>query len=816
MTQYRLKKQRNYSFLLLLHSVATLLLAAIGENAIAQTGIIQGRVYSGINNEPIPFASVAEDSLAFVAASDSNGYFLIDNIKPGTYNLFCTSPGYKRMDVFEVVVNPLRPVTVDFPLTENFIQLKDAQVFASPFNKTEESPVSLRTINSTEIFRSPGANRDISKVIQNLPGVGSTVSFRNDIIVRGGAPNENRFFLDGVEVPNINHFATQGASGGPVGMINVDFIREVDFYSGAFPASRGNALSSILDFKLIEGNDARLRGSFSVGSSDVGLTLDGPLGEKSNFIFSLRRSYLQFVFKALALPFLPTYNDLQFKHTYRIDTKNTLTFIGLAALDDFELNKRVNENIDDPELIERNEFILGFLPVNKQWNYTGGVVYKHFGQDYFYTLALSRNQLKNTSNKYAGNDELNGDLLLDYASQEIENKIRLERTSYNKGWKLVWGAGAEHALYTNSTYQRVQRAGLLFLTDFDSRLTLNKYSAFIQLSRKILEEKISLSAGIRTDFSDYSGEMNNPVKQLSPRASVSIALGQHVFLNANAGRYFQLPPYTVLGYRDSLAVLVNRKNKISYIQNDQFVAGFEYNPNAYSKFTIESFYKKYLDYPFLVTDSISLANLGGDFGVIGNEEATPQSEGRSYGIEISYQKKLSSNYYGILSYTLFKSEFKDKRGAYVPSSWDNGSILNITAGRKLKRNWELGAKFRLLGGAPYTPYDITLSSKKEVWDAYNRGLNDWNRLNTLRLSVFHSLDVRIDKKWFYKKWTLNLYLDIQNIYNNTIEDVPFLTVKRNANGLPEENPEDPGRYETYLIKNTSGNILPSVGLRIEF
>ena len=140
----------------------------------------------------------------------------------------------------------------------------------------------------------------------------------------GGAPNENRFYLDDVEVPNINHFATQGSSGGPVGLINVNFIKEVDFYSGAFPANRGNALSSVMNFRQADGRDDRIGGTFLMGSSDFGVTLEGPVGDKTTFLVSARRSYLQFLFQALGLPFLPTYNDFQTKIKHKIDQKNEI------------------------------------------------------------------------------------------------------------------------------------------------------------------------------------------------------------------------------------------------------------------------------------------------------------------------------------------------------------------------------------------------------------------------------------------------------------------------------------------------------------
>jgi len=128
-----------------------------------------------------------------------------------------------------------------------------------------------------------------------------------------------------------------------------------------------------------------------------------------------------------------------------------------------------------------------------------------------------------------------------------------------------------------------------------------------------------------------------------------------------------------------------------------------------------------------------------------------------------FQQKLSTSVYGIISYTFVRSEFDDKNGALVASSWDNVHIINITAGKKLKRYWEISGKFRLLGGAPYTPYDVELSSQKEIWDVTQSGIKDWDLLNTERIGVSHGLDIRVDKKWYFSKWASNLYLDIQNI-----------------------------------------------------
>ena len=219
----------------------TFCLLSLQINYYSQQGVIKGRVFDQINNEAIAFANIYIEELQNGTTTDLDGNYEIKEIKPGLYNVIFSFIGYESIRKAEVIVSSTKPTIINVGLTEISTDLEEVEISTSPFEKSEESPVSKRNISATEIYRNPGGNRDISKVIQSLPGVASTVAFRNDIIIRGGAPNENRFYLDGIEVPNINHFATQGSSGGPVGMINVNFIREVDLYSGAFPANRGNS-----------------------------------------------------------------------------------------------------------------------------------------------------------------------------------------------------------------------------------------------------------------------------------------------------------------------------------------------------------------------------------------------------------------------------------------------------------------------------------------------------------------------------------------------------------------------------------------------
>ncbi len=779
----------------------------------AQTGIIQGKVLNAITNEALPFVTVGIQGTTTGVATDINGEFKLENLQPGTYNLDASLVGYKKKTLFDVSVNNAKPTYIEITMEESATDLKTVEVTTSPFSKTEESPVSLRNIGAEEIKRLPGANRDISKVIQSLPGVASTPAFRNDIIIRGGAPNENRFYLDGIEVPNINHFATQGSSGGPVGLINVNLINDVDFYSGAFPANRGNALSSVFEFKQKDGRSDKWVFTGAVGNTDFGLTADGPISKNSSLLVSVRRSYLQGLFSILGLPFLPTYNDYQVKYKIKFSDKADLTIVSLGALDQFELNT----GIANPD--EEQRYILENIPTNNQWNYTIGANLRLFAKKGYKNIVISRNMLRNSAIKYKLNVETDANRILDYNSDEIENKFRFESTSRQGNYKFNYGVSYQFSKYKVNTYQVIAtQYNPNLVVDFSSNLNFHSYAAFGQVSRTFLASRLSLSAGVRADGNSYSTQMANPLKQVSPRLSASYSLTERWALNANAGMYYQLPSYTVLGYRNQLGSLVNKDNGVKYINGNHLVAGIEYKAGNSAKITVEGFYKTYNNYPFSIKDSVSLANQGADFGVIGNTAVIPASKGRSYGVELLAQQKITKGFYGILSATYVRSEFTDKSNEYKPSAWDNRFLFSLTAGKNFKRGWVAGVRFRWVGGAPYTPTDTTASLIQAAWDANNQGILDISQLNSQRLRSFNQLDIRVDKLWYFKKWTLNLYLDIQNLLNYKAQQAPRLTPKQDENGnkLTYVDGNNVTRYVANSIPNTAGIVLPTIGLIVEF
>ena len=783
-------------------------------NVSAQQATLSGLVKDSYTNETIPFVNVIIYNTQKGTTSNEDGRFVFENLAPGFVRLQLSFVGYEITITEEIQISAIRPNYVEVALKPGTTSLQEVRVVSSPFAQKAENPVSLHRIGIDIIEKSAGASRDFSKVLQSFPGVGSTVSYRNDLIVRGGGPSENRFFLDGIEIPTLNHFSTQGASGGPVGILNVDFIREVDFYSGAFPASRGNALSSVFEFRQIDASQEKSSFRTTVGASEISLSANMPLSEKTSALFSVRRSYLQFLFDQIGLPFLPTFNDFQVYTKTRIDRKNEISFIGVGALDKFRLNP-------SPKPTEENRYILDYLPAFEQWNYTVGSSFKHFLGSSYYVMAVSRSHLNNSIVKYAGNDDSSPDnLLTDYISDETENKLRFEYYSNPGEFTVNAGLNLEYAGYYNRTLNRVFENDSPTIIDYRSNLGIFKWGAFGSVSHAFFNRDLTLSAGLRIDANHYSVEMSNPLKQLSPRGALSYRLAPSLSINASIGRYYQLPAYTTLGYRNAEGVLSNKINNIKYIRADHYIAGLDWRMNSYTKIGLEIFKKNYDNYPLSVKDGVSLASKGADYGVFGDEEVVPVSEGSASGFEVLVQQRSPKGFSYLLAYTWVVSEFTNAAGKLVPSSWDSGHLFTITFNKTFKRNWDAGLKWRFVGALPYTPYDLETSSRVEAWDLKGREYMDFSRFNQKRLGNFHQLDLRLDKTYYFRNFSLGFYLDVQNAYNRQYTQAPNLIQVLDEAGNPIiENPGDPlseQRYRLKQLKNTSGTLLPSIGLILEF
>jgi len=786
--------------------------------------VIQGKVVDVMTRKPLQGAKVQLDKQEVFVQTAADGSFTIGSVDPGYHTVTASFDGYESESSAELLFTYDKSPFIALELQSMASGVGEVNIRKTNIQKREaESPVSSQKLSIREIERNPGGNRDISKIIQSLPGVISVPGFRNDVVIRGGAPSENKFYLDGIEIPIINHFQTQGSTGGPVGLLNVNFIKEVNFYTGAFPVNYANGLSSVLDFRQMDGNANKAKYRFTLGSSDVGFTADGPIGKKTTYIFSARQSYLQGLFSVLGLPFLPNFIDYQAKVKVKLNEKDDISFLMVGAVDFFRLNLKVNDNITDSVQLKSNKYILGYLPVYRQWNYTFGTVYTHYGTQSKTQYFLSRNMLNNTSYKYRNNDESSEDnRIFTYKSIEEENKLRIENSRTIRKWKLLAGTGLEYVQFGVDNKAKILipgapgTPGTIQDIAFNSQLDLAKYSGFVRAYRNVMGSGTLSFAG-RLDGNTYNKHMQNVFNQ--PTASVSASLPTAVnglFLNANIGQFTQLPSYTILGYRNAAGALDNL-DRVKYIRNRMVAAGLQYNKVKDTRITLEGFYKQYANYPLALNDSISLGNLGTDFAVVGNEPVSSVCDGRAYGMEFLVQRRSRSGLYGILAYTLSWSEFSDKNGNAVKSAWDSRHTVSLVGGMKMKRNWELGAKFRLATGRPYTPFDVQRSLVKSNWDVKGVALNDYNRLNSERLGTFSQLDVRVDKVWYFKKSSLNVYMDIQNFLNKEYLGAPTLIAAQDASGnlITDPTAAVPSYKADYLV-NSTGFLQPSIGVILDF
>lgn len=792
----------------------SLLLCNVCIHAATVDYTVRGKIIDKQSRQPVAYANVVVVGIPGKGAStDSLGMFRIEQVPPGIYRFEATLIGYKSAVTPEYVVSASTPF-IEIEMEEDENMLAAVVVTPSPFRKTVESPVSMRIIGLQEIEKSPGGNRDISRIVRAYPGVSfSPIGYRNDLIVRGGSPSENRFYMDGIEIPNINHFATQGASGGPVSIVNADLIREISFYTGAFPANRSGAMSSVLDFRLKDGNPDKQTFKATLGASEVSFSGNGHLSDKTTYLFSLRQSYLQLLFKALGLPFLPNFIDGQFKLKTKLSAHNELTILGLVGIDKMKLN--TDEKGEDAE------YILSYLPTIHQETFTVGTSYRHYAGKHVQTLTLSHNYLNNRNVKYLNNDESYEDnLTLRLRSVEQKTTLRFENQTRLGQWTLKEGAEMNYSNYTNRTKQRM--FGYTTLSDYQTDLNIFSWGGFFSTDYTTANKRFSASAGIRTDGNNYNREMKELWKQLSPRLSLSYELTKQWTLSGNAGLYHQLPPYTALGFKDNDGHYINKDLK--YMRVMETSLGLDWHLQDRLMISAEGFFKQYGRMPLSLRDNIPLACKGDDYGTVGNEALTPTAEGRAYGVEAMLRWQIPGRFNFVSSFTVFRSEYRNGNGdsddnipsgtKYISSAWDNRFILNVSGTYNLPRRWSIGGKLSYIGGAPYTPYDEEKSSLVEAWNAQGRPYYDYSKYNTERLPNFAQLDIRVDKSFYFHRCMVGFYLDLQNITGSKLkqQDVIMSTgVIENPSAPIEEQ-----RYKMKKLKQESGTLLPSIGVTVEF
>ena len=746
--------------------------AALVLGSDISTGVVKGEITDAATGEMLPAATISLVGTKLGAIADEEGKFTINKVPSGIYSIRVTLIGYREKALSDIVVSPARPADIKTELYQATINLNRSTVVTSAFfNKSNDSYTSSQSVSNEEIRRLPGSFEDVIRTTSNLPGVAQVQAGRNDLIVRGGAPTENLYVIDNIEVTNINHFGTQGSSGGPLCYVNLDFVDNIEFFTGGFGVKYGNRLSSALNIRLREGRNDRLGGKATISGSLFGLDLEGPLGEKGNIILSARRSYLDLIFRAAGLEFVPEYWDFLLKSNYRIDSKNRISLLGIVALDNI---KFFNENAED--LYENSRRLK-----SKLQQAVNGFTWRHLVPNGKITLSVGQT--------YVNYDYSQSDTLLNpyfiSDSYEYESFLRLEsQFLISRTTNLTAGLVSKY----------LKSGGEIFLDSFDNtfgtiltvdneyKINANNSSGYIQISQEV--GAFSTTAGLRLDYFDA---INNKW-DISPRFAALLRLSSRFSFGASIGKYKQSPSLVWLSSNS-----FNRN--LDYIGADQYILGVELLAREDTRISLETYYKKYYDLPAsLQQEFIVMSNVGAGFGgaeenfaSFGIDSLTSLGKGKAYGLEFSIQKKLSEiPCYGALSLSFGKSEYAGLDGIYRPGSYSQAFIGVFSGGYVFNRYWELGTRFRIETGRPYTPFDDT-------------GLQNPELYNSRRIATNHSLDLRIDKRWFFNAWTMITYLDIQNVYDYKASDIPSYNARK-------------GEIESDI----SLGIFPILGISVEF
>ncbi|MBN1638165.1 MAG: TonB-dependent receptor [Ignavibacteriales bacterium] len=741
---------------------------------IAQRGNITGKVVDRVSKEPLIGVNVIVIGTDFGAATDIQGYFEIRNIPIGTYQVRASFIGYEPGIRTDVVVNSAMSAMIDFDLLQSAVELDYVVVEADYFDINTTEVISVTSFGYEEIRRSPGGFEDVIRALSILPGISQVSAGRNDLIVRGGAPSENLFIVDGFVVPNINHFGTQGATGGPLSFINLDFVSNTTFSTGGFSSIYGDKLSSVLELSLREGRKDKLGGKATISATQFGLNLEGPISDNQRFFFSARRSYLDFIFDAAGFNFVPEYWDVIAKYNYNFNTTNKLSFLFISAFDRVKFNNNSKEDIED------NSRILG----TNQNQYLAGLSYQHLIKDGFYTISLSRN--------FVDYDSFQKDTLFNpiftNKSREQENELKfdlvykLDRTS-----ELNLGASGKYIKFNADVFfppYTTTFGETLEVNELSSAKKYYKASVYSQYSKMCCNDNIRFNFGLRLDYFNAIEEKI----YFSPRFSTAYYLTDLTTLNFAIGIYHQFPSYIWLQ--------ANEANKnLKAIRVNQYIVGIDQRLRKDVRAKLEFYYKDYHNYPTSVLRPyIVLANTGAgytgtndNFATFGLEQLVSSGIGYSNGIEFSVQKKSSDiPHYALFSLTYNVSKFTGLDEIERYSLYDQRWIVNLVFGYVFDKNWETSFKFRLATGNPYTPFN-------------NDGTQSVEKYNTERFDALHSLDVRVDKRWDFNGWSLITYLDIQNIYNN-----------KYSNNLRWDR-------EKQIAENESSiGILPSIGVSLMF
>lgn len=724
---------------------AALLSAPPAAHAQPRPGTLSGRILDRSTRQPIAQATVQIEGLGKGGVSDDAGRFTLRQVPAGTYRLRAWRLDYPPVMLSDVAVTPGRDTDVLIELLPEAVPQAEVEVQAEAFAKPRDQATSSYSMSYEEIRRSPGAIGDVLRLVQSLPGVVTTNDQRNDIVARGGSPAENLILVDGIEVPTLNHFATQGTTGGPISMLNNELVRDAEFLAGGFPARYGERLSSVMDVRLREGDRERWVSETDVGFAGFGQVIEGPLGKRASLLATLRTSYYDLVAEAFGITAVPYATNGQLKATYEPTRADRLNLLHIFGRDEIA----IRTDYTDPDDAFTWDLDSG------GWRMVNGVTWQRlFGTWGWGTLTAS--DAYGTFDQSIRDNNYGGLEIFRNRSSEGETSLRYDlsaRTARAGDWKA--GVSLKRMRDTFSIDQpygtvnpfspdtaRVDRLGIGF------EEASFQPAGYVQWT-EALGPRADLTLGVRAA---HFGALD--AATFDPRASLTLQLATPLDLSLSYARTHQAPSTVFVR-------AVPENASLPPIESDHLIAGLTYLPQQDLRITLEAYRKEYRDYPVARDHpTFSLANSGDVYGVNGLLfPLVGQGRGRATGIELFAQKKLKQGLYGQLTYGAQRVEHAALDGVYRRGGFDSPHTGTLIVGYKPSPAWELSSRFSYSRGRPFTPPLEPASTQQ------NRYIYDLSRVNAERAPDYHRLDVRFDRRFSLGRTFTTLWLEIQNVYD---------------------------------------------------
>ena len=703
-------------------------------------GSIQGKVIDIETKTPLIGVNIYIKNTQTGTTTDLEGNYEIKNVPVGLLNVVFSYIGYEAITKTDINVKPDRTLFLNIEMTSSAVELQDVVVTNGYFSELENKPVSTVNFSSEEIRRSPGTAGDVSRILYTLPSIAKVNDQRNSLIVRGGTAVENSFYLDNIEIPNINHFPVEGSSDGPIGILNSDFVKDVNFYSGGFSPVYGGRLSSIMDISYREGSRARFSPKLNLNMAGVGGALEGPIEDRGSYLFSFNRSYLDLLVNQIdkGSP-LPKYGDAQGKIVYDLNDENRLTLLDVFSVDHIYL--------DEEKAVENEDNMFG--KTDGVTN-TAGLNWQHIWS----SKGFSNTSISHTYIKYNRDYSKTVSGKQFYINDTKENTIKIRNVNYLKldAQNSIEFGGEASGNFTNfdTFYGEYEDQ---YGSTTPALSVGNKISGYnlgiFGVHHFNFLEKFKLDYGTRIDYYTYNKNLN-----VSPRVTLTYQLSSKTSFSMSAGIFHQNIPENILVQSEDFKAL-KTPEAVHYI------AGFSQNLGDATRLSIEAYYKDYYNFPvnpaqptMFLFDQVQI------FGIFWSNEALKDNgRANAKGVEVVLQKKLAEDFYGMVSGSFSNTSYKDEFGKWHNRIYDNKFNINLEGGYIPAKDWEFKIRWVYAGGVPYTPFDYEASRKAGV------GIWDLSKTNSQRMPDYHSMNIRIDKRFYFSSSSLLISLSVWNVYN---------------------------------------------------